>query len=96
VTVTAPNTAVRWAIGSTHAVTWSHNLGTASVVTIEISRGGASPWTLISGSAQSSGASAGSYDWTVSGPSTNTARIRVTWTTNTAVNDRSNVNFRIQ
>ena len=96
VTVTSPTTAVQWAIGTTHAITWNHNVGTASAVKIEISRSGGNTWSVINGAWQNSGATTGSYDWTVSGPSTASARIRVTWTTNTAVKDRSNANFTIQ
>ena len=96
VTVTSPKSAVRWTAGSTHAITWNHNLSTASAVKIEVSRNGGTTWSVISGSVPNSGAKAGSYNWTVSGPSTSTARIRVTWTTNTAVNDRGNGNFTIQ
>jgi len=96
VTITSPTTAVQWTIGTTHAITWNHNLGTASGVKIEISRNGGNTWSVINGAWQNSGAATGSYNWTVSGPSTSLARIRVTWTTNTGVKDRSNSNFTIQ
>jgi hypothetical protein len=95
VTVTSPNTAVTWLVGSVHAVTWTHNMGTGALFKIEVSRNSGSSWSLVTGAASSSGATSGSYNWTVSAPRTSTARIRVTWTTNTAVTDTSNVNFKI-
>ena len=96
VMVTSPNSAVQWTIGSTQAITWTHNLGTAGALKVEVTRSGGSPWSVITGFAQNAGDSTGSYNWTVSGPSTSAARIRLTWTANTAVSDRSNVNFTIQ
>ena len=47
-------------------------------------------------SVPNSGDAAGTYNWVVTGPNTTKARIRVTWTANTGVNDRSNVNFTIR
>ena len=32
ITVTAPNTAVTWTVGSTRSITWNHNLGTGTNV----------------------------------------------------------------
>jgi M6 family metalloprotease-like protein len=96
ITVTSPKNGLQWTIGNTYAVTWNHNLGTLSSVKIEISRNNGSTWSVINGSVQSSGASTGSYNWTVSGPGTSTARIRVTWTTNSGVKDASNGSFVIR
>jgi hypothetical protein len=96
VTVTSPKSGVVWTIGSTNAITWRHNLGTAGAVKIEISRNGGTTWSVMSSSSQNSGASAGSYSWAVSGPATTTGRLRVTWTSNTAVADRNNGSFTIQ
>ncbi len=95
VTVTSPNTAVTWLVGSVHAITWTHNAGTGSLFKIEVSRNSGSTWSLVSAAASGSGATSGSYNWTVTSPRVSTARIRVTWTANTAVTDTSNVNFKI-
>jgi hypothetical protein len=65
-------------------------------VKIEISRNGGTTWSLINASAQNSSASTGTYNWMVSGPATTTARVRVTWTTNTGVRDASNGNFVVR
>ena len=40
ITITAPNTAVTWTIGSTRSITWTHNLGAAAAVDIDVSRDG--------------------------------------------------------
>ena len=95
VTVTSPNTAVTWLVGSVHAITWTHNAGTGAQFKIEVSRNSGSTWSLLTAAAPSGGATSGSYNWTVTAPRTTTARIRVTWTANTAVSDTSNVNFKI-
>jgi len=95
-TVTSPNTNVTWAIGSVHAITWTNNLGSTATVKLELTRNGGSSWELINPSVQNSSASGGSYNWTVTGPATSSARVRVTWNTNPALSDRSDNNFRIQ
>jgi hypothetical protein len=96
ITVTAPNTNVNWAIGSSKNVTWNHNLGTQENVTIEISRDGGVNWSVVIASRVNSGNSSSTHSWTVTGPATTTARIRVTWVRDGTVSDVSNVNFRIQ
>ena len=50
----------------------------------------------VAASVPSSGDTTGSYTWTVTGPHTSQARIRVVWTANTSVNDRSDTNFAIR
>jgi hypothetical protein len=95
VTVTSPNTNVNWSIGSSHNLTFSHNLGTGQVVSIEISRDGGATYSPITTFTTTS-ATSGSYAWVVTGPATTQGRVRVTWTTNPAVTDLSNVNFRMQ
>jgi len=96
VTVTAPNTNVNWVIGSAHNLTWSHNLGTLESVQIEVSRDGGSTWSVLTASQQNTASTSGTLSWTVTGPATTSARIRITWTKNSAAQDISNVNFRIQ
>ena len=94
-TVTSPNTLVTWPVGSVHAITWTHNVGTTAQFRIEVSRNSGSTWTLITATAPASDTS-GSFNWTVASPRADTCRIRVTWTGNSAVNDASNTNFRIR
>ena len=89
-TLTAPNTAVNWGIGSTQQIKWTSNLGPAALVTIDLSRNGGTSWTQISGPIPNTN----SFNWVVSGPATTTARIRVNWA-NGPIEDVSNVNFQI-
>ena len=77
ITVTAPNTAVSWTIGSTRSITWTHNLGTGTTVNIDVSRNGGATWTPVAANVANSSATAGSYSWVVTGPATTQARIRV-------------------
>jgi hypothetical protein len=93
VAVTAPNTAVTWSINSTKTITWTHNAGAGAQFKIEVSRSGT--WSVLAASAPATGATSGSYDWTVSGPTTTNAKVRVTWNANTAAKDTSDVAFKI-
>jgi hypothetical protein len=93
-TVTSPNTALNWAVGSTQNIKWNHNMGATSYVKIEVSRDAGSTWELITDSFKNTTSSTGLYFWTVSGPVTSQARIRVS-TTNGQYGDISNVNFTI-
>jgi Developmentally Regulated MAPK Interacting Protein./FG-GAP repeat. len=93
--MTAPNTAVTWAIGTTQSINWSHNLGTAAFVNIDISRDGGLTWTSIATAVPNSGATTSTFSWLVVGPASSTSRVRVGWT-NGPANDISNTNFTIQ
>jgi hypothetical protein len=93
--VTSPNTNVLWAVGSSRNLTFAHNLGIGETVLLELTRDGGATFESIATFATTSAAS-GSVPWTVTGPATNQARLRVTWSSNPAVTDQSNANFRIQ
>jgi hypothetical protein len=95
ITVTAPNTNVGWVIGTSRSITWNHNLGTADAVRIEVSRDGGATWSVIAASVVNSGATSGTFTWLVNGPVTSAARVRLAWTTDAAVQDVSNVDFRV-
>ena len=94
-TVTAPNTAVTWAVGSAQLIKWNHNIGTADSVKIELARDGINYTETIAPSVLNNASTTGTFNWTVTGPATTNARVRVTWTTSPAVTDISNVNFKI-
>jgi hypothetical protein len=53
-------------------------------------------WSVIAAAVPNAQAATGSYNWTVAGPTMAKARIRVSWTQNPAVNDRSDVNSSIK
>jgi hypothetical protein len=95
VTVNIPNTPVSWVIGTQHAIAWASTLPRYSLVDIALSRDGGATWTPIA----SDVADSGSYPWTVTGPATAQARIRVTWRTAQSDkplrSDASDVDFTI-
>jgi hypothetical protein len=96
ITVTQPNTALVWAIGTSQQIKWSHNAGSTSTYTIALSRdGGVTFPEVLTTSAPATTATTGIYNWTVTGPASTTARVRVTLTANPASTDISNVNFTI-
>ena len=95
ITVTAPNTAVTWSVGSTRAITWSHNLPTGELVDLDVSRDGGTNWSPIANGVANTSSSAGSFSWTVSGPESATTRIRVRWSADPLTNDTSNVDFTV-
>ncbi len=90
ITVTSPNTAVTWTLGSTQTVTWTSSNVTGNV-DILLSRDGGLTWeTLAAGTAND-----GSQSVLVSGAATTQARIRVRATGCGLLKDDSDVNFTI-
>lgn len=85
--VIAPNGGEDWTIGSSHAITWSG--AGAGTATIALSRDGGATWpeTIVSGTAND-----GSHSWTVTGPETTDAMVRVTTSQG---DDDSNGSFTI-
>ena len=95
VTVKAPNRSLDWGIGARQLITWQHDVGSAEFMKIEVSRDGGVTFTEIAAAVQNSTATAGQYEWQVTGPATNTARVRVSWTADPSVADASDANFKI-
>ena len=93
-TVTQPDTALDWPIGSVQQIKWSHTLGMSAWVSIELSRNAGSTWEVLSPSFKNTANGTGTFDWTVTGPVTTQGRVRVTWL-NGPVTDTSNANFTI-
>jgi N-acetylneuraminic acid mutarotase len=85
VTVTSPNTPAPWLIGTLRPIAWMHNLGASATFSVEVSRNNGATWTVIQTGVPSASPSTGFLTWTVTGPPANAARIRVRWTTNTAI-----------
>jgi Zn-dependent metalloprotease len=89
--VTAPNGAENWYLGDINNITWtSQNLPENVKIELNRSYPGAT-WEVLSASAPNSG----TYAWTVTGPVTTTARVRISGTTMTSISDTSNANFTI-
>src|SRR5262249_32547199 len=80
-------------IGDTQTITFNHNLGAGQPVHLDVSRNGGATWNAI-GETVTSAATSSTCAWTVTGPSTAQARIRVSTADGTA-SDISDVNFAI-
>jgi hypothetical protein len=93
-TVTSPNTALNWGRGSRQRITWTHNLGVNAYVRVEVSRDGGVTFAEIAPAIKNTSATTGSFDWTVSGPNTTVAIVRVSWMEG-PMSDVSNVAFTI-
>ena len=78
INVTAPNINQFAGVGTTRTIEWSHNLPVAGTVRIELSRDGGGTYETLADSAPIGGATSGSFAWDVTGPTTSTARVRVT------------------
>jgi len=95
ITVTAPNTGVSWTSGTSHAITWTHNLPAGATVTLDVSRNSGTTWTTIASNVANATSSTGTFNWLVTGPSTGQGRIRVRQSTSGSVSDMSDVDFSI-
>ena len=90
ITVVSPNGGEIWPIGSPQNISWTSS-GLTGNVKIEVSRNGGTSWTSVVGSTADDGVHA----WTVTGPATSQARIRVTSVTDPTVTDVSDANATI-
>ena len=82
--MTQPNGGENWTIGDSHAITWTG--GGSGPATVEVSRDGGTTWTetIADGTPND-----GSCGWTVSGPATLSARVRVTTSEGRDISDTS-------
>jgi hypothetical protein len=91
ITVTAPNGGETWPYpGTPQNITWTA-VGVTGSVKIEISRDSGTTWNTIVTPVPNTG----SYAWTVHGPSTAQARIRVSSISSSAISDTSDADFVI-
>jgi hypothetical protein len=90
ITVTAPNGGT-WKIGTSKQIQWTSSAVSGNVK-IELSRDGGATWAVLFASV----ANTGSQSWTVTGPATAAARIRVSSVNAPAVGDVSDANTRIK
>jgi hypothetical protein len=91
IVVSTPNGAENWLVGDVNNITWT-SASISENVKIQLNRSYPSAtWeTLVASTGNT-----GSYPWTVTGPVTSTARVRITGITQTTVGDTSNANFTI-
>jgi hypothetical protein len=90
IAITSPNGGEIWPIGSSRALQWASG-GFTGNLKIEVSRDGGTAWALVKGKT----ANSGTFSWTVTGPATTQARVRVTSLTDPTVADASDANFTI-
>jgi Calx-beta domain len=90
ITLVSPNGGENWRRGQSRTIQWT-STGVTGSVRIDLARDGVNYTETIAGSTANDGVDR----WTVTGPATNTARIRVC-TVDLAVCDASNAAFRIR
>jgi hypothetical protein len=95
ITVVSPNTNVKWRVGSQRRIQWTHGVGGGQTFRIELDRDNDGDYEELIAAAAPAGAARGSFGWTVSGPPSATARVRVSWSDDLEVSDASDVTFRI-
>ncbi|MCW3083969.1 MAG: hypothetical protein JWP12_1335 [Bacteroidetes bacterium] len=91
ITVTAPNTAVTYYVGSTYSINWNYAYLSSSFVKIEYSIDNGGTWIVISAAYTNTG----SYSWTVPNTPSTQCLVRVSDYGNLSTNDISNVDFTI-
>ncbi len=89
-TLTAPNGDEGWTTNSQRRIAWTSS-GVTGNVRLEVSRNGGATWAVIAASTPNDG----TFNWTVTGPATSSARVRVCSVNTPALCDASNGNFRI-
>lgn len=97
--VVSPNGGEKWHVGQSRDIVWrptdfALNSPTAK---IELSRDGGANWTVLTNAAPNApnGSGLATFTWTVTGPATAAARVRVTASTLTAFSDTSDGTFEI-
>lgn len=88
-TIVLPNGGETWTIGSIRRMEWLSAL--AGNVRVQLSRDAGATWTTLFASLLDDGA----HKWTVTGPATSRARIRVCSVASPSICDASNANFVI-
>jgi hypothetical protein len=97
ITVVSPNTNVKWRIGALQRIQWTHNLGGDQTFRIEPDRNDDGNYEdLIAADAPADSATRGHFAWTVTGPASGMARMRVSWADDPGVSDSSDVTFQIR
>jgi hypothetical protein len=91
--VTTPNTSSSWAIGSLQRLAWTYT-GSPMMFQIDVSRDDGRSWEFVDVVVSRSGGSQ-NYYWTVTGPDTVTARMRVSVVGDAARADVNNAPIRI-
>lgn len=94
IAVTFPDRGADWGRGSRQRITWGHTLGAGSFVRVDISRDGGATYTMIAERVVNTSDRFGRTEWTVTGPNTTMAVVRVS-SLDGSVSDVSDGAFRI-
>jgi CARDB protein len=89
-TLTTPNGGEAWSFDSRRRIEWT-SAEVRGAVRLELSRDAGTTWTVIAASTDNDGA----FNWTVTPPATNRARVRVCSIATPSLCDMSDRNFRI-
>jgi len=89
-TVLSPNGGEVWAMNTVRSIQWNSNTG--GNVKIELSRNGGTTWSVLKSSVSNSG----SFDWTVTAPTSTNSLVRITSLSVTVAKDTSDAGFTIQ
>ena len=95
ITVTAPNTAVTWAAGSTRTITWNHSLGAAAMFDIDFSPNGGAAWSPIAAGVPAATGTTGTFTGLMPTGVTAQALVRVSPSGLSGSGDISNVVFTL-
>lgn len=76
-TMLSPAAGAVWAIGTVQDIAWTHNLASQSTSRIDVSRDGGRTWTTLADGIPN-GPRVGRYSWTVTGPPSAPALVRIT------------------
>jgi len=87
--------AVAWVLGTSHAITWTHNYDAAQTFDIDFSPDAGATWTPLALHVQAATATTGSFTWTVGGNATPRALIRVGPSGRPGDGDTSDVPFAV-
>ena len=90
ITLSSPNGGEHWSVGRARAITWESHL-VAGNIRIDLSRDNGSSWNTIIANTLNDG----NEWWTITGPSTTNARIRVVSLEDTSISDSSDGKFTI-
>jgi len=90
-TITSPNTGVKWNAGSTKNITWTRTVSIDNVK-LEYTTDNGNNWITITASTP---ASSGTYNWTIPNTLSTRCRVRISDVSNSLVNDVSDELFTI-
>jgi Tol biopolymer transport system component len=87
--ITTITAAQDWGIGTERRIGWSHNLGTAGRVHVDVTRDDGATWSRVAADVPLRGTESAAYHWRVAGPPSQRVRLRIQRTTDPSVSSIS-------